>query len=108
MLALDGSECSAAATRAVLAQFHPKNADVRVVHAINWEHLVPISLQFDRGSEGPHAYQTLRDWPACTADALVARAAGQLRDAGFRPVSQFMRENRAGSCWTVPPRGAPT
>jgi nucleotide-binding universal stress UspA family protein len=83
ILAIDGSECSAAATRAVLAQFNPKNADVRVVHAINWEHLVPISLQFDRGSEVARAYQTLRDWTARDADALVARAARQLQDAGF-------------------------
>jgi nucleotide-binding universal stress UspA family protein len=56
---------------------------VRVIHAINWEHIVPISLQFERGSEVAHAYQQLRDITARGAEALVARAAQQLRDAGF-------------------------
>jgi nucleotide-binding universal stress UspA family protein len=56
---------------------------VRVIHAINWEHVVPISLQFERGSEVAHAYQQLWDVTARGAEALVARAAQQLRDAGF-------------------------
>ena len=56
---------------------------MRVIHAINWEHIVPISLQFERGSEVAHAYQQLRDVTARGAEALVARAAQQLRDAGF-------------------------
>jgi nucleotide-binding universal stress UspA family protein len=83
LLAIDGSECSAVATHAVAAQFRPQNADVRVIHAINWEHIIPISLQFDRGSEVAHAYQELRDSTARDAEALVAHAARQLHDAGF-------------------------
>jgi nucleotide-binding universal stress UspA family protein len=83
LLAIDGSECSAAATHAVAAQFRPHNADVRVIHAINWEHLIPISLQFERGSEVAHAYQELRNATARDADALVAHAARQLHDTGF-------------------------
>jgi nucleotide-binding universal stress UspA family protein len=83
LLAIDGSECSAVATHAVAAQFRPQNADVRVIHAINWEHIIPISLQFDRGSEAAHAYQALRDSTARDAEALVAHAARQLQDAGF-------------------------
>jgi nucleotide-binding universal stress UspA family protein len=84
LLAIDGSECSAVATRAVIAQLRPQDTDVRVIHAVNWEHIVPISLQFERGSEVARAYQDLRDRTARDADALVARAARQLQDAGFR------------------------
>jgi nucleotide-binding universal stress UspA family protein len=82
-LAIDGSECSAVATAAIVAQFRPQSAHVRVIHAINWEHIVPISLQFERGSEVAHAYQQLRELTARRAEALVARAARQLSDAGF-------------------------
>src|SRR5258705_5246542 len=85
LLAIDGSECSAVATRAVIAQLRPQATDVRVIHAVNWEHIVPISLQFERGSKVARAYQEWRDRTARDADALVARAARQLQDAGFRP-----------------------
>jgi nucleotide-binding universal stress UspA family protein len=83
LLAIDESDCSAAAVRAVIAQLRPRQTDVRVVHAVNWEHILPISLQFERGSDVAHAYQKLRDLSARDADALVARAARQLQDAGF-------------------------
>jgi nucleotide-binding universal stress UspA family protein len=83
LLAIDGSECSAVATHAVVAQFRVRSAQVRVIHAIDWEHIVPISLQFERGSDVVHAYQALRDSTARDADALVAGAARQLQDAGF-------------------------
>jgi nucleotide-binding universal stress UspA family protein len=83
LLAIDGSECSAAATQAVIAQLRSHNTDVRVIHAVNWQHIVPISLQFERGSEVAHAYQALRDQTARDAEALVAHAARQLQDAGF-------------------------
>jgi nucleotide-binding universal stress UspA family protein len=83
LLAIDESECSAVATHAVVVQCRPQGAHVRVIHAINWEHIVPISLQFERGSDVAHAYQQLRDATARSADALVADAARQLRDAGF-------------------------
>jgi nucleotide-binding universal stress UspA family protein len=64
-------------------QVRPQSAHVRVIHAINWEHIVPISLQFERGSEVSRAYQQLREVTARGAEALVARAARQLSDAGF-------------------------
>jgi nucleotide-binding universal stress UspA family protein len=91
LLAIDGSESSAVATHAVAAQFRPQNAEVQVIHAINWEHIVPISLQFERGSDAAHAYQALRESTARDADALVARAARQLHDAGFS-ASSAVRE----------------
>jgi nucleotide-binding universal stress UspA family protein len=83
ILPIDGSECAAAATRAVIAQLRLQNTDVRVVHAVDWEHLTPISLQFERGSEVAHAYHRLGDRTARDADALVVCAARQLQDAGF-------------------------
>jgi nucleotide-binding universal stress UspA family protein len=83
LLAIDESECSAVATHAVVEQCRPQGARVRVIHAINWEHIVPISLQFERGSDVARAYQQLRDATARGAEALVADAARQLRDAGF-------------------------
>jgi nucleotide-binding universal stress UspA family protein len=83
LLAIDGSECSAVATHAVAAQFRPHDADVHVIHAVNWDVLVPISLQFDRGSEVAHAYQALKERTAREAEALVAGAARELQRAGF-------------------------
>jgi nucleotide-binding universal stress UspA family protein len=83
LLAIDGSECSEAALQAVIAQLRPDASAVRVIHAVNWEHIVPISLQFERGSDVARAYQSLRDLTARDADALVARAARQLQNAGF-------------------------
>jgi nucleotide-binding universal stress UspA family protein len=91
LLAIDGSESSAVATHAVAAQFRPHNAEVQIIHAIDWEHIVPISLQFERGSDASRAYQALRESATRDADALVARAARQLRDAGFS-ASSAVRE----------------
>jgi len=51
---------------------------VRVIHVINWEHIVPISLQFERRSDVAHAYQALRDLTVRDAAALLARAAREL------------------------------
>jgi len=83
ILAIDGSECSAVATHAVATQFRTEGTDVHVLHVVNWDSLVPISLQFDRGSEVAHAYQHLKDRTARDAEALVAGAAEELQRAGF-------------------------
>jgi len=98
LLAIDGSECSEVATQAVIAQLRPNGSDVRVIHVVNWEHIVPISLQFERGSEAEHAYQALRDVTVRDAAALVARAARQLQDAGFG-ISTVVREGEP--CRTI-------
>jgi len=91
LLAIDGSACSAVAADAVALQFRPQSAHVRVIHAIDWEHVVPISLQFERGSDVADAYQQLRESTAESAEALVARAARRLSDAGFA-TSTLIRE----------------
>jgi nucleotide-binding universal stress UspA family protein len=83
LLAIDGSECSEAATQAVIAQLRPQHTDVHVIHAVDWEHVIPISLQFERGSAVAQGYQRLRDRTVGDANALVARTARQLQDAGF-------------------------
>jgi nucleotide-binding universal stress UspA family protein len=83
LLAIDESACSVAATHAIIAQWRPQDAVVRVVHAINWDLIVPISLQFARGAEVSRAYQELRERTNREAEELVTRAARQLQDAGF-------------------------
>jgi nucleotide-binding universal stress UspA family protein len=82
LLAIDASTCSEAAVQAVIAQLRPQNAAVRVVHAVTWEH-IPISLQFARGTEAPHAYGELRERTLREAVDMVAGAARQPRIAGF-------------------------
>jgi nucleotide-binding universal stress UspA family protein len=83
LLAIDDSACSEAATQAVIAQFRPQDTAVCVVHAVHWDHIVPISLQFARGAEVAGAYQALRERTSRDAEALVVRAKRQLQNVGF-------------------------
>jgi hypothetical protein len=95
LLAIDESTCSGAALQAVIEQCRTHGAAVRVVHAVDWDHMVPISLQFARGTEVPRAYQALRERTARDADTLVAGVARQLQEAGFATSRWCVRENRS-------------
>jgi len=84
LLAIDDSECSAAATSAVIAQFRPQHTDVQVLHADEWPRNVPVSLAFTEGPTAGESVLGLHDARKRAAQALVAITADRLRAAGFR------------------------
>ena len=80
LLAVDDSEFSEAVIQALIAQAPPKTSEVRMLHVIE-----PLPAIYG-GSEWGY----VMDWQAVTreqrkqAEALMARAAQTLRDAGFQ------------------------
>ena len=84
LLAVDGSECSQAATRAVISQFPRDRAEVRVVHADDWPNRLPTSLAFAEGPAAASDVLEMRDERLRQGEELVSRAAQQLQAAGFQ------------------------
>jgi nucleotide-binding universal stress UspA family protein len=84
LLAIDGSECSQAAARAVIAQFPCERAQVRVFHADEWPNRLPTSLAFAEGPTGASDIMDVRDERRRQGEELVLRVAQQLQDAGFQ------------------------
>lgn len=84
LLAVDGSEYSQAATRAVIAQFPRERTEVRVVHADDWPNRLPTSLAFAEGPTAASDVLELRDERRRQGEELVSRAAQQLQAAGFQ------------------------
>jgi nucleotide-binding universal stress UspA family protein len=83
LLAIDDSDCSAAATKAVIAQFAPQHAEVHVLHADEWPKGLPMSMSFAEGSPAANSILSLHELRRQEAASLVAGAAQQLRSAGF-------------------------
>jgi nucleotide-binding universal stress UspA family protein len=83
LLAIDDSNCSAAATKAVIAQFAPQHADVHVLHADEWPKGLTTSMAFAEGSAAANSILSLHELRRHDATSLVAAAAQQLRAAGF-------------------------
>jgi nucleotide-binding universal stress UspA family protein len=79
LLAVDDSKFSEAAVQAVLAQARPQETEVRVLHVLE-----PPSLLLGRemGGYDPEFEAVWRDLQE-QAKALVEKAAGKLRTAGF-------------------------
>lgn len=79
LLAIDDSEFSEAATRAVIAQARPQETEVHVLHVIDVPSPQPAdTMVFYPGIEHE------RDAQRKPAEALVARTAERLRDEGFQ------------------------
>jgi nucleotide-binding universal stress UspA family protein len=87
LLAIDSSECSTAATHAVIAQFTPQNAVVHVLHADEWPQGLPPEMSFVEGSAAAQSIVSLHELRRHEAGVLVANAAAQLRAAGFTATS---------------------
>ena len=83
LLALDDSECSAAATRAVIEQFAPAHTHVDLVHADDWPQGMPPSMSFAEGSSAALSILGLHKLRRSNAAALLASASEELRRAGF-------------------------
>ena len=83
LLAIDDSDCSAAATDAVIAQFMPQHTHVHVFHADEWPKGVSPSMAFAEGSAAAKSILSLHDLRRHRAASLVASTADRLRAAGF-------------------------
>lgn len=78
LLAIDNSKFSEAATQTLIAQVRPDQAEVRVLHVIEVYPLDPTGKRLGPDlavASEEHRHQ---------AEALVARSARALRDAGFQ------------------------
>ncbi len=81
LLAIDNSKFSEAATQSLIAQVRPNQTEVRVLHVIEVYPLHSVGKQL--APELATASEEHRHH----ADALVARVAMALRDAGFNRVT---------------------
>jgi nucleotide-binding universal stress UspA family protein len=80
LLAIDGSKFSESALQAVMAQAKPNHTDVRVLHVIEPIPDYADGLSWGYGLQSPNVLQEERE----QAQALVEKAARELRDAGFQ------------------------
>jgi len=123
LLAIDDSEGSTAAVKAVIDQFRPAHTQVTVLHADDWPNGMPPSMAFAEGSSAAHSILALHKLRRSNAAALLESVAEQLRRAGFTvaaslrdgdprhtivdcgaPISSsWVRAARRGStgCWAV-------
>jgi len=84
LLAVDNSESSGAAARAIVEQFRAEDTEVCVLHAVVWQRAISSSFSFARGnSYGAQLCSTLKRAREQAA-GLVANLAGVLRASGFR------------------------
>lgn len=95
LLAIDESECSQAATRAVIAQFPRERAEVLVLNADEWPNRLPTSLAFAEGPVAASDILDVRDERRRHGEELVSRAAEQLQTAGFKAITTAVREGDA-------------
>jgi nucleotide-binding universal stress UspA family protein len=84
LLAVDESECSEAAVRALVTRFQPERTQVLVLHAVEWLKEMPLSFEFGQGPTYAQDIVESRSNSFRSADQLVTRIAGQLRLAGFQ------------------------
>lgn len=83
LLAIDDSEFSLAARRAVIAQLSPGNAVIRVLHVVEpLAYYLTESLQLIEAVEAAHAEAMRR------GEQLVERARKELSEAGFQVSSR--------------------
>ena len=82
LLAIDDSEGSTAAVKAVIDQFRPGHTQVTVLHADDWPNGMPPSMAFAEGSSAAHSILALHKLRRSNAAALES-VAEQLRRAGF-------------------------
>ena len=80
LLAIDDSGCSEAAIAAVQRQFTPGITTVRVVHVVEWPQDLPPALAFAEGPSAADSVLAAHQQIRGSAERLVARAAGQLRE----------------------------
>ena len=85
LLAVDGSDCSDAAVRAVMDRFAPGDTQVKVLHAVEWMREMPLCFQYGSGPTAGHDVVESRNKSFARARDLVERVAAQLERKGFQP-----------------------
>jgi nucleotide-binding universal stress UspA family protein len=86
LLAIDDSKFSEAATQTLISQIQPKGTEVRVLHVIE---LYPL---FSFGRQLAPELAVATEEHRHFADALVAKTAKALRDAGFDHVTTAIEQ----------------
>jgi nucleotide-binding universal stress UspA family protein len=85
LLAIDGSTFSQSAIEAVMAHSNANGTEVRILHVVE-----PIPVYADTQGWGFGTEPAgLIEEERAQAEGLVARAAQQLRDAGFKPTTEI-------------------
>ena len=80
LLAIDGSKFSQSAIQAVIKRASPKDTELRVLHVIEPIPEYADSLSWGYGLQSAAVLESERE----QAQGLLARAAQELRDAGFQ------------------------
>ena len=89
LLPIDGAPCSTTAIDAVVNQFRPANMEVRLLHVVEWPKAMPMHLALGEGPTAGADLLASRDRAFRDGEALLARAAQRLQQAGFN-TSQFV------------------
>ena len=84
LLAIDDSECSTAAVKAVIDQFRPAHTQITVLHADDWPEGMPPPMAFAEGSSAARSVLAFHKLRRSNAAALLESVAEQLRRRGFR------------------------
>jgi nucleotide-binding universal stress UspA family protein len=92
LLAVDKSEFADAAVNALIRQFSPKDNEIRVFHAVDWEERLPPPYLFAQGPEAAQSVIGLRDRMLQEADGHVNEIAGRLRASGFTVTTEVSPE----------------
>lgn len=90
LLAIDASEFSTAATQMIIRQFRPAGTQVRVVHALEFDKVLPAAYDFARGPDyGKDVSSRLKSGKQ-QAEELTVKTAQQLRSAGFEVTTEVV------------------
>ena len=92
LVAVDNSEFSEAAVRSIVRQFRAEEAEVCVLHALEWQRALPSGFAFARGESYGNQLRAAMKQGREQAAALVIRMAGLLRAGGFRASTVVVEE----------------
>jgi nucleotide-binding universal stress UspA family protein len=93
LLAIDDSECSTAAVKAVIDQFTPAHTQITVLHADDWPEGMPPPMAFAEGSSAARSVLAFHKLRRSNAAALLESVAEQLRRAGFAAAASLRDGN---------------
>jgi nucleotide-binding universal stress UspA family protein len=94
LLAIDDSDYSRTATRAVIEQFRSEGTEVRVLNVVEWPADLSTSVAFAPGTMAGGPIAELYEETHRLSEQLLSRTAELLRASGFT-ASQEMREGDA-------------
>jgi nucleotide-binding universal stress UspA family protein len=94
LLPLDAAPCSTVAVDAVLSQFRPATTEVRLLHIVEWPKELPMHLALGEGPTAGVDLLASRDRAFREGEALLARAAERLEQAGFK-TTRFVTPGQA-------------